>query len=167
MAINFLNPTGFSFILNKTPFLSRTVQTFSVPDVSMGTATVPTPHRDYPETGKMVYSPAFITFKVDENLRNYREIFYWMEELSHPRDYSQYKRERHDLDVMVLSSASRPIIGMTFEDILPVSVSFGDFDTTDTDNTYITGQASFQFTSMRVFPVNSRNPATSMDAPIC
>jgi len=50
-----------------------------------------------------------------------------------------------DGDLMILNSALKPNIKVTFIDIIPVSLSGFKFDSTQTDVAYISATASFKY----------------------
>ena len=55
-------------------------------------ASQPTPLKDVPIPGdKLDYDNLNITFLVDENLENYREIHGWLTGLGFPKDYVQFR----------------------------------------------------------------------------
>jgi hypothetical protein len=58
----------------------------------LGGATQATPLLDVPLPGeKLSYSPLDITFLVDENLNNYKEIHDWLLGLGFPQNYTQFQ----------------------------------------------------------------------------
>ena len=156
---NFLSPLGFKFSINRTPGVNYFVQQASIPGTSIGVANVTTPFVDLPFAGvRNTYNDLDITFRVDEELRNYREIFDWMVAISFPDDFVQHRAIAaakpgtgrgvySDAILTILNSARNPIIDVNFKNLFPYSLSDLKFDTTATDVNYIEVTASFKYQS--------------------
>ena len=72
---NFLAPTGFKFQLNRTPKVTYFGNAVNIPAIDLGVAEQPTYLRDIPLPGdKITYASLDLSFVVDENLNNYKEI---------------------------------------------------------------------------------------------
>ena len=73
---NFLSPLGFNFGIKKLPNTNYFVQSVNVPSVQMGDAIMPTPFVNIPTIGdRITYAEFQVSFKVDEDLRNYIELY--------------------------------------------------------------------------------------------
>ena len=73
--LDYASPIQFRFKMAKLPKVEFFVQTANIPGISLGTATAVTPLYDYPIPGdKITYSTLDISFLVDENLNNYKEL---------------------------------------------------------------------------------------------
>jgi len=154
---NFLSPLGFKFSIKRCPGFNYFVQSASVPGTSIGVATVSTPFVDLPFTGvKNTYEDLRITFKVDEELRNYKEIFDWMTAISFPDNFDQYGSIANskagsgtgiysDATLTILNSARNPIMDVYFKNLFPYALSELKFSTTDTDVNYIEVSADFKY----------------------
>lgn len=161
---NFLSPLGFKFQLKKTPNTNFFVQSAVIPQLTLGTATVPTPFANLPMPGdKITFSELQITFKVDEDLTNYMELFNWIVALGHPQSFEQYgalaakpaytgEGVYSEASLIILNSAKRPTNEIHFYDLYPTSLSDIQMDTRNTDVDYVTCTASFAY---RMFDIRA------------
>jgi hypothetical protein len=117
----------------------------------------------------MNFGELSIDFKVDEGMRNWFEIFSWMQGIAFPENQAQYgalkrgaiknldgqkrttitPRANGDLYgqgvLLINSSANNPSVAIKFVDLHPVSLSEAVFDTTDQDVAYVTCTVSFKY----------------------
>jgi hypothetical protein len=131
----------------------------------LGAAEMPTPFKRIPFPGdKPRFGDLVLSFKVDEKLQNYLEIFNWMAKIGFPEKYEQYASIESapigsglgvvsDATVSVLNSSMDPTTEFRFENMFPTSLSELDFTTSDTTVNYITARATFKFEMMRVVPL--------------
>ena len=90
--LDYASPISFRFKCTKLPEVEFTCQTANIPGISLGGATQPTPLVDVPIPGdKINYDSLDITFLVDENLNNYKEIHDWLIGLGFPQNYTQFQ----------------------------------------------------------------------------
>lgn len=151
---NFLSPLNFVFNIKKTPGVNYFVQSASVPGISMGHAQTATPFNYLKDVGdKLTYSDLNITFRVDEDMKNYKEIYDWM--IGNSRQsfdgYAAQTRAamgsgvKSDATLIILNSAKQPMIEVVFKDMFPVAISELVFDTRLQDVTYIDAIATFVY----------------------
>ena len=89
--LDYASPIQFRFKMAKLPKVEFFVQTANIPGISLGTATAVTPLYDYPIPGdKINYSTLDISFLVDENLNNYKELHDWISGLGFPSNHQQF-----------------------------------------------------------------------------
>ena len=89
--MDYASPIQFRFKCTKLPLVEFFCQTANVPSISLGEATVNTPLYDYPIPGdKVTYGSLDVSFLVDENLNNYKELHDWILGLGFPNDNLQY-----------------------------------------------------------------------------
>ena len=90
--LDYASPTQFKFSIIKLPKVEYFCTAANIPGITLGTANQPTPLKDVPIPGdKLDYDTLNISFLVDENLENYREIHGWMTGLGFPKDTSQFR----------------------------------------------------------------------------
>jgi len=90
--LDYAEPTKFRFSLLKLPKVEYFCTAANIPGITMGTFNQATPLKDIPIPGdKVEYGTLNISFLVDENLENYREIHGWMTGLGFPKDHSQFR----------------------------------------------------------------------------
>ena len=89
--LDYASPIQFRFKMAKLPKVEFFVQTANIPGISLGTATVPTPLYDYPVPGDTIQYQSFdMSFLVDENLSNYKELHDWINGLGFPKNHTQF-----------------------------------------------------------------------------
>jgi len=89
---DYASPIQFRVKMSKLPKVEFFVQTANIPGISLGTVTVPTPLYDYPVPGDTInYSSFDMSFLVDENLSNYKELHDWINGLGFPKNHDQFK----------------------------------------------------------------------------
>ena len=90
--LDYASPVQFRFSIIKLPKVEYFATAANIPGISLGTAEQPTPLKDIPIPGdKLNYDNLNLSFLVDENLENYREIHGWMTGLGFPKDTSQFR----------------------------------------------------------------------------
>ena len=90
--LDYASPIQFRFKCTKLPEVEFTCQTANIPGISLGSATQPTPLVDVPIPGdKISYQSLDISFLVDENLNNYKEIHDWLIGIGFPQNYTQFQ----------------------------------------------------------------------------
>lgn len=161
--INFLSPLGFRFFLKRSPHLNFFLTEASVPGLSIDVSSVNTPfQRLYtPGSGIINYSDLDITFKVDEDMRNYEEMYDWIIANAAPKNFDQHKIVRNasavsgagvhsDGTLTIMNSAYRPNIEYQFERMFPISLSELKFSVAENDISYVTASVSFKFEIMKI-----------------
>lgn len=163
---NFLSPLGFTFSIKKTPNVNYFVQNIVLPNVTLGQSDIQTPFVKLPVPGDHIdFSTLSVTFRIDEEMRNYKEIFDWIVALGFPESFEQYNaiapaRGRFggqdfnpiagngiysDATLMVLNSVRAPIIDITFKNLYPVALTDVSFDTMLTDVDYVPATVTFAY----------------------
>lgn len=136
-----------------------------VPGLSLPPLIQASPLSYIPRPGqKITFDPLNISFKVDEDLKNYMEIFDWIIKLGFPDNTSQYKaikeqpigyNEFSDASLMILDSAKNPNIVIKFYDLFPIGLSELNFDTTNSDVHTIECNATFAYRKFEFEQLNS------------
>ena len=88
---DYASPIQFRFKMTKLPNVEFFVQTANIPAITLGDTDLPTPLKDISIPGdKVRYSSLDVSFLVDENLNNYKEIHDWIIGLGFPKDHKQF-----------------------------------------------------------------------------
>jgi hypothetical protein len=155
---NFLSPLGYKFVLSRAPNIEYFTQRVTLPDVTLPVAMQSTGFQRIPRPGdKLEFGQLSITFKVNENLDNYLEIFNWMAALGRPESFNQYTLSDRpykatdeqkdttvsDITVTLLSSAMNGNIEFLMRDCFPTSLTNIEGDSTLTEVEYVTATATF------------------------
>ncbi|HAW05770.1 MAG TPA: hypothetical protein DCW83_13875 [Saprospirales bacterium] len=89
---DYASPIQFRFKMTKLPNVEFFVQTANIPGISLGSTSFETPLKDIAGVGdKVTYQTLDVSFLVDENLNNYKEIHDWIIGLGFPQDHKQFK----------------------------------------------------------------------------
>ena len=89
--LDYASPVQFRFKCSKLPTVEFFCQTANIPGISIGSASMPTGLKDIPIPGeKVTYQDLAISFLVDENLNNYKEIHDWIIALGFPQNHTQF-----------------------------------------------------------------------------
>lgn len=161
---NFLSQIGAKFVLKKIPNVNYFIQNVALPSVDLGEIQVPTPLSNrlkYP--GDLVtYGDLVITFRVDEDLNNYRELYNWILSMSRVEDFDlstawtneqspgSDERVFSDATLTILNSAMNPNKEITFKDVYCSSLSDLPFTTQAADVDYIECTATFKYRSFKI-----------------
>ena len=89
--LDYASPIQFRFTCAKLPTVEFFCQTANIPSVTLGTADVETSLKSIPFPGdKLTYGDLNVSFLVDENLNNYKELHDWLTGLGFPQSHSQF-----------------------------------------------------------------------------
>ena len=93
--MDYASPVQFRFKCAKLPEVEFFCQTANLPGVSLTPIPIKTPLKEIPVPGDVVtYQDLAISFIVDENLNNYKEIHDWIVGLGFPKDHTQFSNLR-------------------------------------------------------------------------
>ena len=88
---DYASPTQFKFQLTKLPKVEYFCTAANIPGISIPSPAQPTPLADIPLPGETIsFEDLSVTFMVDENLENYREIHGWMYGIGFPISRTQF-----------------------------------------------------------------------------
>jgi hypothetical protein len=128
-----------------------------MPNIRLGFVDVPTPFKSVYITGnKLEYDDLQITFRVDEDLDSFFEIYNWLIALGFPENFDQYKKVKDnpkgspdtlysDATLTILTSDMVPNLHVMFEDLFPTSISDINFSVSDTDVNYVDMTVTFKY----------------------
>ena len=89
---DYASPIQFRFKMTKLPEVEFFVQTANIPGISLGSTSQETPLKDIAGAGdKVNYQTLDVSFIVDENLNNYKELHDWIIGLGFPQNHDQFK----------------------------------------------------------------------------
>jgi len=89
---DYASPIQFRFKCTKLPLVEFFVQSANIPGINLGSATQTNPLYDIPLPGdKITYASLDMSFLVDENLNNYKEIHDWILGLGFPSNNQQFQ----------------------------------------------------------------------------
>ena len=159
--LNQLNVVSFDVSFSRLPAVQYFCQRISLPTVVLGETNEPTPFLNIPVEGDtLTFEAMSLSFIVDEDLQNYREMYNWMTALGFPRDYGQFAALKEakgagqtdskysDLTIILNTNKAIPNYRIKFTDCFPTSLSSIQFDATPTGMDPIVVDATFNFRGM-------------------
>ena len=88
---NYLSPSNFAISIARIPNVEFFTQKITIPSITSTAVEIDTPLAAiYMEQDKLQYGDLELSFIVDENMNNYKEILNWMEGLGFPESTKQY-----------------------------------------------------------------------------
>jgi hypothetical protein len=173
--LDYLKPNGFKFQIHNLPNVSYFCQAANIPAIQLGSPVMTTPLSDIPVPGdKLSYGDLVIRFLVQENMRNYIELYNWMIGLGFPLSRDQYKEwnegQRYrfpavsdkrlgaignfsDADFFILDSDSNANVKISYYDVFPISLEGLDFDISSGNSSYLQGIAAFKYRHYEITPL--------------
>jgi hypothetical protein len=165
-SLNFLSPLKFAFNIKKLPQVNFYVQSLVLPSLSVQANYQPTPFVKLPIPGDHIdFGEVQVTFRVDEDMLNYLEIFKWLEHLGFPENFDQY-RTLADSDarnnvgqtdgimsdgtIIIYNSNSNVNMQVNLVNMFPTSLLDLLFDLKQSDVEYIEATATFAFERMTI-----------------
>ena len=126
--MDYASPIQFRFKCSKLPKVEFFCQSANIPGIGLGVADMDTPLKSIPFPGdKVTYQDLAISFVVDENLENYKEIHDWIIGLGAPQNHTQFSDLRAtSSDRFPGTSSSNAITGQATADPLPESGMYSD-----------------------------------------
>ena len=143
---NFLNPSSFVLTLDSQTYSGAefTIQTMILPDVSADGAVLNFKQIDVAMASDKIQFGAFeISYLIDEDLLNYKEIFDWIK--NNVEDNHTVTNHTRDLTLTIMNSANNVTKQIIFVDAYPTMISSLPFDITTTDVEYLTAVVSFKY----------------------
>jgi len=149
---NYLSPTTFIMTMDRLKFPNANfhLQTVMLPDMMANPAQLGTPKRRIPMSAdKIEYGPLTVTFLVDEDLTNYREMHDWL--LAQVLNVDQKNDGKpRDLTLTAQTSSNNPNVGFQFIDAYPTQISALPFETTTTDIQYLTTMVTIEYSYFKI-----------------
>lgn len=165
---NYLQPTKYVLQFDRIGSVQYFCQTINIPGMSLGQASFSNPMIDIPIAGnKLTYNPLNIEFAISEDLDSWNQLQLWLRSIASPSSIAErnqltalqnnYKTSKltsySDATLTVLSALNNPILRVQFYNTFPTSLSDIFFDTKDSADTIITGNASFSFEYFDFLPL--------------
>lgn len=158
---NFLSPLNFKFQLKRAPHINFFVQSVNIPGVTLPAIDVGNPNIrvPYPDA-HILYDELDLTYRVDEDLKNYMELHTWIRSLG-KRSFAEYaalaqtptitgESLRSDIALTILTSNKNANYQVVFRDAFPIMVSGMKFTTMDQSVDYIEASAKFRYISYEI-----------------
>ena len=158
--IDYAQNSQFRVIFPNFPISEYFCTEINVPGVTMAQVERPSSLSNIPMVGDtLAYENFTMTFIVDEELRNFQEIYDWMVNMGFPYAHSQYKSKERtdrlerkgdrvlydDLIITILSSKNNPVVRCKLFEAFPISLSGLTYTQTNPDVEYLTCSVEFAY----------------------
>lgn len=151
---NFLSALGFDFSLQRLPTTSFSVVRCTLPGLSADPVLVKTPFTQIPMPNDKIQWGTFqMTFKVDEDMENWLEIFDWMTGLGFPESFEQrasLKGLSSDASLVILTNKKNSNLIFNFQNLFPTQLSEVDFNVQTEDVEYPEATVTFVYTQFKL-----------------
>jgi len=149
---NPLMNTYFRFTMAKVPTITYFCQKVNLPSLNLDAIVQPTRFgaRLHKSADSYTYDDLTIDFIVDENMKNWLELYDWLRSCSDLIDHTEFEDidiHTTDAELIITNSAKQPIKSVSFYRVIPTSVGAINFDSSTTDTEPIISTATFRFTS--------------------
>tara|TARA_R100001082_G_scaffold110804_1_gene91845 strand:+ start:317 stop:880 length:564 start_codon:yes stop_codon:yes gene_type:complete len=160
---NYLLNNAFRFNLQRTPTVTYFCQRAAIPQLSFNIIEQPTRFgaKVYKAGTSYEYSELEIEFIVDERMRNWLELHDWMRSLSNAEDASEfipYEQQTSTAEIIVLTSAYKPYLAVTFKDVFPTSLGQINFDSTISETEPVISSATFRYSTYSIRTLGDFRP---------
>lgn len=156
---SFLSPVGFKFTIERLPHVNYFCTSAELPDISMGQIdTVENTFIKLPVPGdKLTFGLLNLRFRVDEDMKNFQEIYDWLIGLGYPDNFAQSVAIRNgngflpqgevysDGSLIITTSNFQPNIEVKFVDMYPVTLSSVSFNIEQDDIDYLQADVNFAY----------------------
>ena len=134
---NYVQNTGFFFTIQRLPAVQYFCQEANLPGMNFNEIILPTRFINVKHpASKLTFDNLEISFLVDEDLANWREVYEWLRTIVPIEDTTnQINAEDHysDATLVILNSAMRENVRVKFKNCFPTALSGLRFLTTPTE----------------------------------
>ena len=172
---DYASGTQWRLAFNRLPKTTWFCTAANIPGITLGEAQYPTPMSDMFVTGdKLTFETLNITFLVDEELQNYRELWDWIVGIGSPVNHSQWETTLSkgdgairsfatpdadprtkstyeesnlysDATLIVYNSKNMAKVDVKFKNMFPTSLSSLEYSQDLTDVEYFKASATFRY----------------------
>ena len=165
--LDYLRPNAFKFQIHNIPNTSYFGQAANIPEMNLPPAIRPSPLVDIGQPGdKIEFGNLMIRFLIQEDMKNYKELYDWLVGLGFPKDHKQFAEygqtqeyrfpdidpqkqkslaQFSDASLTLLDSNNNPKIIFRFTDAFPISLQGLDFEISTGQTDYMIGVAFFKY----------------------
>mgnify|MGYP005827308337 CR=1 FL=1 len=157
---NYLATNYFRLEITRLPTVTYFCQSANLPSLSLTPIEQPTSLGVNPKWigGKYNFEDFTVSFVVDENMKNWLEVFEWMKDIGTfdgttiPIDNKQTSDFFSNINIVVTNSVYKPKYYIMFTDAFPIALSGIEFNSTNTENEPAIATATFTYTSYNIMP---------------
>lgn len=161
---NLLQATKFLMVFDRMPNTNYFCQSANIPGASIGQAPITLPGiTAYAPGNQIAYNNFNIVFTIDEAMKSWNDLYQWILAFASPKGTDERNRltaqqtqhtmakgkmaQYSDGVLTVLNALNNPVARIQFYNMFPVSLSDIMFDTKQSADDIITGDATFVFES--------------------
>ena len=157
--LNNLSPVSCRLAFNSLPNVVYRTTSVPLPGLQLGETEQASPLQSIPWPGtELIQEPLAVSFIVDEDLVNWKEIFDWMIGLGSPKSTEQYKNQADntyrphfggyfsDATLIIYTNEGNKNLEVKFRDCFPNDLTAIDFDSGSPDITTMVATAMFKYT---------------------
>ena len=151
-------------MIDKIPHVNFFCQSCNLPGVSAGQYLQVTPFRDIPVAGdKIQMNELRVRFIIDEELKNWLEVYDWIKGLTFPEDQEQYRKLAEapgsvnprgelysDGTLSILTSSKNMQYVAKFTDLFPVDLTDIEMSSDVADSEVVAADATFAYTTYKI-----------------
>jgi len=150
---NYLSPTNFTISVQRMPHVEFFTQKLTVPSLTATPVGHETPLTQlYEVNDKITYGDLDLSFIIDENMNNYKEMLNWMEGIAAPETTKQNKDLgeskygfKSDIIATITNSHKNPNIRFVFRNCFPTSLGSVSLDVNVQDVAYATCSVNMRY----------------------
>ena len=165
--LDFASPSQFRFNIIKTPNVEYFITAVNIPGIAFsGDAVLNTRYKGVPFMGDTLdFSPLEVTFLVNEDFSNYREIHNWMTGIGFPKTPTQFATAVaedaglkpsnkqltnpstlvSDATLTILTNKNNAVARVNFKAIYPTSLGGVQYNTQTTDTEQLSATVTFSY----------------------
>jgi hypothetical protein len=155
---NYLSPLEFRISIKRLPNVQFFTQRSMIPSINVSPVIQPTRFNPVYRTSDNVnYGNLDLTFIIDEDMKNYLEIFNWIISSTFPENHNQFRSIANseeglfsDISVLVMNSKKNSNIEISYNNCFPISLSDVSLDTTQNDVIYPEATATFSYDTFSI-----------------
>jgi len=159
---NYLSTNYFKFEISRLPLVTYYCQQVNLPSLSLSPVEQPTVFGTTAKWigGKYTWEELNVSFLVDEDMKNWIEVFEWMEEIGTmvdfksnissqrniPRPSGQTEDFFSDSKISITNSSYKTKLEVSIHDMFPIALSGIQFNSTSSDNEPVVANVTFAYT---------------------
>ena len=171
--LNYLSPVNFDLLVEKLPKTRYSCVGATLPGISFTEAIHATPLaiQSYLPGDRIEFDPLVVRFIVDEDMKNYQEIFNWIMQLGPGHNTDDFrelvgsvktttglfdnrsgdmKAMYSDVTLVINTSSNNPNMYFSFEDCFPTSLGSIEFATDQAEVEYSICDLTLRYTLFKV-----------------
>ena len=158
---NYLATNFFQLEITRLPTVTYFCQSVGLPSLNLTPVDQPTSGGLFPKWigGRYNFEDITVSFIVDENMKNWIEVFEWMKDigtidgLNNPISGKQTEESFSDILLTITNSVYKPKYYIRFEGAFPIALSGIEFNSALGENEPVVASATFTYTSYDITPL--------------